>query len=110
MTCCGKLTAEVATAVNHYGAKARNHWQTRLPDQLARIPDQESFFTHLGETAAQEIDQTADALAATKPEAEGYLAELARLETAHRMAEMQVTREMILVDPEDPEKIAQLLG
>jgi hypothetical protein len=100
----------VTTAVNHYGTKAQTHWQTHLPGRLAAIPDPEAFFTLLGETAAEQIDQTADALAATKPEAEGYLAELARLETAHQMAEMQVTREMILVDPEDPEKITQLLG
>ena len=56
------------------------------------------------------INQIADALAQTAPPGEGYLEELARLETARKMAEMQVTREMLLVDPEDQERIAQLLG
>ena len=96
--------------MNHYGAKARDHWRKHLPGHLAQIPDQEAFFTQLGETAATEIDQIADALAQTNPPGEGYLQELGRLETARKTAEMQVAREMLLVDPEDPEKVAQLLG
>ncbi len=107
-TASGTTTAEV-TGVNHYGAKARDHWRKYLPGQLAQIRDQEAFFTQLGEVAATEIDQIADALAQTKPPGEGYLEELGR-ETARKMAEMQVTREMLLVDPEDQERIAQLLG
>jgi len=103
------LIAEV-TRVNQYGTKAWGHWRKHLPGYLAQIPDQEAFFTHLGETAADQVDQIADALAQTAPPGEGYLEELGRLETARKMAEMQVTREMLLVDPEDPEAIAQLLG
>ena len=103
------MTREVA-GVNSYGTKALSHWRKYLPGQLARIPDPEAFFTLLGETAATEIDQIADALAQTQPPGEGYLEELARLETARKTAEMQVTREMLLVDPEDQERIAQLLG
>jgi len=98
------------TGVNSYGAKALSHWRKYLPGQLAQIPDPEAFFTLLGETAATEIDQIADALAQTQPPGEGYLEELARLETARKMAEMQVTREMILIDPEDQGRIAQLMG
>jgi hypothetical protein len=103
------LTAEVRL-VNQYGAKALSHWRKHLPGQLAQIPDQEAFFTHLGETAADQVDQIADSLAQTAPPGEGYLEELGRLETARKTAEMQVTREMLLIDPEDPEAIAQLLG
>jgi hypothetical protein len=99
-----------ATAVNSHGTKALRHWRRYLPDQLAQIPDPEAFFTLLGETAATEIDQMADSLARTAPPGEGYLDEVARLETARKTAEMQVTREMILVDPQDTEKIAQLMG
>lgn len=103
------MTREV-TGVNSYAAKALCHWRKYLPGQLAQIPDPEAFFTLLGETAAAEIDQIADALAQTQPPGEGYLDEVARLETARKTAEMQVTREMILVDPEDQERIAQLMG
>ncbi len=96
--------------MNSYGAKALSHWRRYLPGQLAQIPDPEAFFTLLGETAETEIGQIADALAQTAPPGEGYLEELARLETARKTAEMQVVREMVLVDPEDKEKIAQLMG
>ncbi len=98
------------TGMNHYGSQALHHWRRHLPDRLAQIPDPEAFFSQLGETAATQIDQIADSLAQTAPPGEGYTEELARLETARKTAEMQVIRELILVDPEDPEKIAQLLG
>lgn len=95
--------------MNHHGAKALAHWNTFLPARLAQIPDPEAFFTLLGETAAAQIEQLAETLAALKPEAEGYLEEVARLETARKMAEAEVTRELILVDPDNQEKIAELL-
>ena len=84
--------------MNSYGIKALRHWRRYLPDQLAQITDPETFFTLLGQTAETEIDQTADSLAQTAPPGEGYLDEVARLETARKTAEMQVTREMLLVD------------
>jgi hypothetical protein len=99
-----------ARAVNHYGVRARDHWRTHLPRQLARIPDQEAFFTLLGATAESEIEVRAEALAQLERPADGYLDEMARLETARKLAEMQVIREMILVDPEDLEAVSQLLG
>lgn len=96
--------------MNHYGTQARDHWRRHLARQLARIPDPEAFFTLLGATAETEIQDLAEALAQLKPPGEGYLAEVARLETARKMAEMKVIRELILVDPEDLEAVAQLLG
>lgn len=96
--------------MNQYGTKALNHWRKHLPGHLAQIPDQEAFFTHLGETAAEQIDQIAGSLTQAAPPGAGYLEEVRRLETARKMAEMQVTREMLLIDPEDHKAIAQLLG
>ena len=103
------MTTEV-TGVNSYGAKALGHWRKHLPGQPGADPRSGGVLHALGEEAATEIDQIADALAQTAPPGEGYLEELGRLETARKMAEMQVTREMLLVDPEDQERIAQLLG
>jgi hypothetical protein len=102
------MTTEV-TAMNHHGAKALAHWKAHLPAHLSQIADQEAFFTLLGETAETEIEQLAEALADLKPPAEGYLDEVARLETARKMAETEVTRDLILVDPANREKIAELL-
>jgi hypothetical protein len=96
--------------VNHYGTRARDHWREHLPGPLARIQDQEAFFTLLGETARSEIEQRAEALAQLQPPGEGYLQETARLETARQMAESAVIREMILIDPQDLEAVGQLLG
>ena len=96
--------------MNHYGARAQEHWRTHLPRQLAEIPDPEEFFTLLGETAESEIEHRAEALAQLKPPAEGYLEEMARLQTARQMAEMEVMRELILVDPDNLEAVGQLLG
>ena len=96
--------------MNHYGAQALAHWRQHLPDQLATIPDQEAFFTRLGETAQEEIGHRAEALTQLQTPAEGYLAEAARLETARQMAESAVMRELVLVDPQDLEAVGQLLG
>lgn len=96
--------------MNQYGTRALAHWQRHLPAQLARIPDQEEFFTRLGETAQEEIGHRAEALAQLQEPGEGYLQETGRLETARTMAEAAVLREMILVDPQDRETVGQLLG
>jgi hypothetical protein len=96
--------------VNHYGARAQEHWRTHLARQLADIPDPEAFFTLLGETAETEIEHRAEALAKLKPPADGYLEEMARLQTARQLAEMEVMRELILVDPDNQEAVSQLLG
>jgi hypothetical protein len=96
--------------VNHYGVRAQEHWRTHLPRQLASIPDPEEFFTLLGETAESEIEHRAEALAKLKPPADGYLDEMARLSTSRQMAEMEVMRELILVDPDNKQAVRQLLG
>jgi len=96
--------------VNQYGTRALAHWRQHLPGQLAQIPDQEEFFTRLGETAQEEIGHRAEALAQLQAPGEGYLQETGRLETARQMAESAVIREMVLVDPQDLEAVGQLLG
>lgn len=96
--------------MNHYGVRAQEHWRTHLARQLAGIPDPEAFFTLLGETAETEIEHRAEALAQMKPAAEGYLEEIARVQTARQLAEMEVMRELILVDPDNQQAIRQLLG
>jgi hypothetical protein len=99
-----------AEQVNHYGIRARDHWREHLPDRLAQIPDPEEFFTLLGEMAETEIGHRAEALELLTQPAEGYLAEVARLETPRVVAEMEVLRELILVDPDNLEAVGQLLG
>lgn len=96
--------------MNHYGIRAKKHWQAHLPGQLAQISDQDAFFTRLGKKAETEIAQLAEAITAATPEEDGYLAETARLETARKTAETDVIRTTVLVDPDSPEAIAMLLA
>jgi hypothetical protein len=98
--------------MNQYGRRAMRHWEEFLPERLAELEEPEEFFLELGEQAAEDIDALADDLVARypnhdqAPDAERE----AQLATARRLAESQVARDLLLVDPEDEEKIAQLMG
>lgn len=111
----GKMTSSRTSKdwgepVNKYGIKARRHWETFLPSQLQQLSDPEEFFQNLGETAEMEVDALADALAGEDPPGETYSQKTSRLATARQLAENQIARDLLLVDPEDEEKIAQLMG
>lgn len=81
--------------MNPYGAQARRHWQTHLPDRFAQIQDPETFFTDLGEQIEQQIQDLAAALAGPDPEQESYLSKVGRLNMARQNAESQILREML---------------
>lgn len=86
--------------MNHYGTRARRHWQTFLPTRYAQIEDPETFFTHLGEQVETEIETLEQSLAGEDPPGETYLEKLGRLRTARLNAEDQVLREMVLLPAE----------
>ena len=81
--------------MNPYGAQARKHWQTHLPERFAQIEDPETFFTDLGEEIEQQIEQLAATLAGPDPAEETYLDKVGRLNMARLNAESQVVREML---------------
>lgn len=85
--------------MNQYAAQARRHWQTHLPQRYRQIEDPETFFTELGEQIAEQIQQTAAAIAGPDPQGETYLDKVGRLNMARLQAEGQVLREM-LPDPQ----------
>ena len=85
--------------MNHYGAQARKHWQTYLPQRYATIEDPSSFFSTLGEQAAEQIEQRTRELAGPDQPGEGYLGKLGRLNAAKQMAEEEILPELILIDP-----------
>jgi hypothetical protein len=86
--------------VNQYGEMARRHWARWLPDRYAAIGNPETFFTGLGEEAAQRITALAWELAGDDLPGEGYLAKAGRLGEARHRAEQIVLTEMILPEPE----------
>ncbi len=98
--------------MNRYGRRAMRHWEEFLPSQLAELEDPEEFFAELGEDAAERIDALAEELVQRYPDHDQApdAEREAQLSTARRMAENQIARDRLLVDTEDPEKIAQLMG
>jgi hypothetical protein len=91
--------------MNQYGAQARRHWKTHLPDRYSQIPDPETFFAELGDQIAELIQATAMAIAGPDPTRETYLQKVGRLNMARLSAEEQVLREM-LPNPESDLTIA----
>ena len=94
--------------MNHYGATAQRHWARWLPGRYAQITDPDSFFSTLGQEAAQRIEVLAADLAGSDQPGEGYLAKAGRLKMARLQAEEIVLPELILLPPEpdsdeDPE-------
>ncbi|HEY5318060.1 MAG TPA: hypothetical protein VIJ20_08770 [Solirubrobacteraceae bacterium] len=87
------------TAMNKYGRQAMSHWEKTDPERYQAIPDKQAFFTELGEQAEQEIDLRADALAGPDRPGEGTLQKVGRLNMARFVAEEQVLRELILIEP-----------
>jgi hypothetical protein len=85
--------------MNQYAAQARRHWQTHLPERYRQIEDPDKYFTEMGEQIAQQIQDTARAIAGPDPEQETYLAKVGRLNMARLTAEDQTLREM-LPEPE----------
>jgi DNA-binding NtrC family response regulator len=98
--------------MNQYGRRAMKHWQEWLPGKLAELEDAEEFFAAMGEQATEEIDELAAELDAQYPDRDQApeAERVAQLSTARRQAENQVTRDLLLVDPQDEDKIAQLMG
>ena len=86
--------------MNRYGQMARRHWARWLPDRYGGIGNLETFFTGLGEEAAERITALAWELAGDDIPGEGYLVKAGRLGEARHRAEQIVLSEMILLEPE----------
>lgn len=86
--------------MNHYAVIARRHWQRWLPGRYAQIPDPDSFFSTLGQEAAQQIADLMMDLAGDDPPGEDYLTKAGRLTAARSQAEEIVLHDL-LPDPED---------
>jgi len=85
--------------MNKYGRQAQRHWQQHLPSQYAQIPDPETFFSQMGETIAQQIEELAELIAGPDRPGETFLDKMGRLNMANSEATMQVLSET-LPEPE----------
>lgn len=85
--------------MNEYATMARRHWEQWLPERYAQISDPDSFFSSLGQQAAEQIAELMLDLAGDDPPGEDYLTKLGRLNAARDQAREIVLRE-ILPEPE----------
>ncbi len=91
--------------MNSYGQMALDHWAQWRPNQLAEIPDPETFFTQLGETVEADVDQMTTDLAGPDQRGEGFMGKLGRLRMARFTAESIVLRDQVLLPPENPDSL-----
>jgi hypothetical protein len=94
--------------VNRYGLMAQRHWAQWLPQRYATISEPDSYFSTLGQEAAQRIEELTLELAGDDQPGEQYLAKAGRLTAARRRAEEIVLPQRVLQAPEpqtseDPE-------
>jgi hypothetical protein len=88
-------------ATSPYAIRAETHYRQHLPARYQALTDPDSFFTDLGEQISVLVAQRKQAILAQLPPAEGYLAQLAALNTAQTRAEDQVLRQMLPPAEED---------
>jgi hypothetical protein len=86
--------------MNQYGAMAERHWRRWLPSRVAAMADPTSFFSTLGEEAAERIEELTEELAGDDPPGETYMDKVGRLNMARLRAEEVVLPEMVLLPPE----------
>ncbi len=87
--------------MNQYAQMAEQHWRRHLPAHYREIPDPGSFFSTLGEEAAQRIGDLTLDLAGEDPPGEDYQGKLGRLNMARLRAQEIVYRDLLLPPPED---------
>lgn len=86
--------------MNRYGAMAKEHWKRWLPERYGAIPDPDSFFSTLGEEAADQIGNLWPDLANQGGPEPDYLKRVGRLNMAKLQAEEIVLADLVLLDPE----------
>ena len=94
--------------MNRYGLMAQRHWAQWLPRRYATISEPGSYFSTLGQEAAQQIEELTAELAGDDQPGEEYLAKAGRLTAARSRAEEIVLPQRVLPAPEpetseDPE-------
>jgi hypothetical protein len=94
--------------MNHYAAMAQEHWQKARAREYVLIEEPERFFNQLGEQVAEMVQQRTDQLLHSQPRAEGFVAELARQQTARTTAEDEILRTMVFTEPGDTTSITTM--
>ena len=88
--------------MSRYASIAEEHWREFLPKAYASIKEQDrkAFFERLADEALTQITDLGDALKGPDPADEPFAEKMSRYMWAHRNAESQVIREVLLIEPE----------
>ena len=78
-----------------YAVRARQHWQTHLPNRYRALPAPDVFFSDLGAQIAQRVTEREQVLTANLTLGPSFMENYAALNTAHLQAEEEVLREML---------------
>jgi len=99
------MVDEEQLGMNRYGRQAQEHYEEFLPDELAKIPEdqRDSFFSNLGEQFAQEVERVEVALRGPDPKDEPQMERIGRFNMARMQAEELVRAELLPAPPEEPE-------
>lgn len=81
--------------MNQYGRQAQIAWQTRAPVAYAGIKDPKTFFSELGEQAADQVVDLAYQIAGPDLPGEDFFSKLGRWNMARRQAEEIVRADLL---------------
>ena len=87
--------------MNKFALLAQRHWERYRPAELAQMPDQERFFSELGEQISYQIAERSRQLEGGVQPGEAYVAKVNRLRAARLTAEQQVLRETLPAEERD---------
>ena len=99
------MVDEDQLGMNRYGRQAQEHYEEFLPDELARIPEdqRDSFFSNLGEEIATLVEAYEQDLRGPDRADEPQMERIGRFNMARMQAEELVRAELLPAPPDDPE-------
>ncbi len=86
---------------NAYAVRAREHWQTHLPNRYQQLTSPDEFFDDLGTQISQRVQARVEALTADVTGSASFLDNLAAQNMPRIQAEDEVLREMLPPPEED---------
>ena len=86
--------------MNELGQLAMNHWKTWLPEQYQQIPDPETHFAALGQTAHEQMIQIEEDILRASPADPDYLKEVGRRNMARLTARETILSELLPTPPQ----------
>ena len=93
--------------MNRYGTMLKDQWTQADPEMVVSLEDPETYFSQLGEQAAEQVADLSLNLAGPDKPGEEYLEKVGRLNMARRQAEEIVLAELqppSYLDADEPEE------